>query len=83
MNAQYIIFQVEALMGIKSEIDLETLKQLASESGNQHVQAAMDTVKLELHVIFQRWNEAINLLDECGDHRAVLAGTITSPDIPS
>ena len=73
----YVIFQVESLLGIKSDMDLDTVKQLASESGNQNVLAGIDTVKLELHVIFQRWNEAINLLDGCGDHRAVLAGLIT------
>ena len=75
----YVIFQVESLLGIKSEMDLDTVKQLATESGNQNVLAGIDTVKLELYVIFQRWNEAINLLDGCGDHRAVLAGLITSP----
>ena len=75
----YIIFQVEALLGIKSDMDLDTLKQLASESGNQNVLAGIDTVKLELHVIFQQWDKAANLLAECGDLRAVLAGLITMP----
>jgi len=75
----YILFQVESLLGIKSEMDLDTVKQLALESGNQNVLAGIDTVKLELHVIFRRWNEAINLLDGCGDHRAVLAGLILTP----
>ena len=75
----YIIFQVESLLGVKSDMDLETIQHLALESGNQNISAGVSTVKLELHVIFQRWDEAASLLTECGDLRANLAGLFTMP----
>ena len=59
-----IIHQVEKLLGVKSDMDFETIQQLAVESGNQNIQAGVTTAKLELRVIFQQWEEAEKLLEE-------------------
>lgn len=58
----------------ESEMSLEGIQKLAEETGNITLRAQSFMGRLELHVFFQQWEDAANVLVEAGDLRPVLTG---------